>query len=127
MALFTRPQVPMTITAETTRLTTGSSHSQPVSAITIPAATTLAVTTVSAAMCRNALLRLRSRWLPEAKRRAVTPLTRMPAAATQITTVLATGRGWPIRHRASHAMPPVTTSRMTALASAARIELLRRP
>ena len=32
MALFTKPQVPMTITAETTRLTAGSSHIQPVSA-----------------------------------------------------------------------------------------------
>ena len=40
IALFNRPQVPMTMTAETTRLTTGSSHNQPVHQIAMPAATT---------------------------------------------------------------------------------------
>ena len=35
--------------------------------------------------------------------------------------------GWLIRQIASQAMPPVTTNRMIALASAARMELLRSP
>ena len=86
-----------------------------------------AVTSVSAAMCRKALLRLRSRRLPEAKRSAVTPLTMIPAAATQITMPLATGIGSLIRRNASQAMPPVTTNKMIVLASETRIELLRSP
>ena len=70
---------------------------------------------------------LRSPPRPEANSSAVPPLTASPAAATQTTMLLATGTGWARRHTASQAMPPVTTKRMTALASAARIEVERSP
>ena len=46
-------------------------------------------------------------------------------AATQAIVAPATGTGCDSRHSPSQAMPPVTTSRITALASAARIELAR--
>ncbi len=117
----------MTMTTETTRLPAGSSHSQPVNPITIPAATTPAVTSVSAAMCMKAALTLRSLARPEANSSAVPPLTAIPAAPTQTMIPLTTGTGWVRRNTASQAMPPVTTSKMTALASAARIELERSP
>ena len=74
MALFTRPQVPMMMTADTKRLTVGSTHSQPVSQIAIPAAATAAVTSVSAAMCKNAPFRLRSRGRAEAKSKGGHPV-----------------------------------------------------
>jgi len=51
----------------------------------------------------------------------------MPTAATATMMPLATGIGWLIRQIASQAIPPVTTSRIIALASAARMELLRSP
>jgi len=54
-------------------------------------------------------------------------LTAIPTAATAIMIRLATGTGSAKRNIASQPMPPVTTSRMTALASAARIELERSP
>ena len=65
--------------------------------------------------------------LPEAKRSAVTPLTRMPTAATQMTMPLATGTGC--------AEPPDRLPGDAAghhqqddrIGSAARIELLRSP
>ena len=65
--------------------------------------------------------------MPEAKSSAVPPLTKMPMAATATTMPLATCTGWLMRQIASQAMPPVTTNRMIALASAARMELLRSP
>ncbi len=70
---------------------------------------------------------LRSRPRPEANSNAVAPLTTIPAAATQIMTPLFTGAGSASRSTASHAIPPVTTSRITALVSAARIEVEPRP
>ena len=78
-------------------------------------------------MWTKALLTLRSRARPEANSSAVPPLTAIPTAATAIMIPPATGTGSAKRNTASQAMPPVTTSRMTALASAARIELERSP
>ena len=49
---LSRPQVPQTIAALTARLTSGSSHSQPVTRTARPAATTPTETTASAAMWR---------------------------------------------------------------------------
>jgi len=51
----------------------------------------------------------------------------MPAPAIQAIVAPATGTGCDSRHNPSQAIPPVTTSRMIALASAARIELDRSP
>ena len=93
MALFKRPQVPKTMTAETTGLTAGSSHSQLMSQITIPAAATPAVTSASAAKWKKALFTLKSP-APEENSSAVPPLTKMPMAATATMTPLATCTGW---------------------------------
>ena len=77
--------MPRAITATSTRLVSGSSHSQPVSAITSPATTTPAETRASPAMCRKAPRTFRSPLRPEANRAAVIPFTRMPTPATAIT------------------------------------------
>ena len=81
------------MTADTIRLTAGSSHSQPVNPIAIPAATTPAVTKVSAAIWTKALLTLRSLARPDANSIAVPPLTAIPTAATAIMMPPATGTG----------------------------------
>ena len=65
--------------------------------------------------------------MPDEKSSAVPPLTKMPMVATATITPLATCTGWPMRQIASQAIPPVTTNKMIALASAARMELLRSP
>ena len=83
IALFSKSQVPITMTTETTRLIAGSSHSHAVRPMISPATTTPAVTSASAAICINALLMLRSRPRPETNSRAVPPLTAIPMAATQ--------------------------------------------
>ena len=114
------------ISALMTRLTTGSSHSAPVSAIARPTTTTPADTSASEAMWRKAPRRLMSS-LPEANSQAVNPLTRMPAAATAITTPPSTGCGARSLKTASSAIAPTATSRNTALNSAARMEEPRSP
>ena len=121
------PQVANRITALTTRLTTGSTHSQPVSEMTNPATTTAADTPASANMCMKAAWTLRSPLRPEANSMAVAPLTTMPSAATAMTMPATTGWGWISRCTASHAMAPTASSNSRALNSAARMELWPSP
>jgi hypothetical protein len=64
---------------------------------------------------------------PEENSSAVPPLTKMPMAATATIMPPVTCTGWLMRQIASQAVPPVTTNRMIAFASAARTELLRSP
>jgi len=51
----------------------------------------------------------------------------VPAAATQMTVVVATGAGLPRRRIASQPMPPTAPRRIRALSRAARMEALRQP
>ena len=81
----------------------------------------------SAAMCRKAPWMLRSFSRPRMNISAVPPLTSTPTPATQNTIPVATGSGACRRWTASQAMAPMATSSSMALASAARIELRRRP
>ena len=115
------------MTTAMTRLTAGSSHSQPVARTAKATTTTPAETSASAAMCRKAPLILRSDLRPDMKSSAVAPLIAMPTSATQMTVISATGSGLPSRCTASHTMAPTATSSSAALASDTRIELRLRP
>lgn len=64
---------------------------------------------------------------PLANISAVAPLTRMPAAATQISARESTSGGAPSRRAASHAIAPTATNNKVALSSAARIDDPPRP
>ena len=103
------------------RLATGSIQVSPVPQMTMPATTTAADTTASAAMCRNAPRTLTSPLRPLANSQAVRPLTAMPIAATIDTVSPGTGGGAAIRSPASITIAPSATSSNSALNSAARI------
>ncbi len=103
------------------RPATGSSHSQPVSAISAPTTTTASDTAASAAMCRKAPRSLRSRRRPRQNSIAVPALTRKPKAAMPITTRPGTGAGACRRRMLSVASAPQATSNRAALSSAARM------
>ena len=70
---------------------------------------------------------LRSDFAPDMNSIAVAPLMTMPTAATQMTVLVTTASGRPIRPIASHAMPPMASSSTTAFIIAARIDVLRNP
>ena len=109
------------------RLTTGSSHSQPVIAMASAAITTPAETPASAAMCRKAPRMFRSSLLPFMNIRAVAVLMTMPMAATIITGPVWIGSGVAKRRMASQAMAPTAISSRAALPSEARMVPLRSP
>ncbi len=115
------------MTSTMPRLTTGSSHSQPVHHMAAAATTTPAEMAASAAMCRKAPRMFRSSLEPFMNIRAVAVLMTMPMPATIITGPVWIGCGSAKRRTASQAMAPTATSSTTALVSEARIVPLRRP
>ena len=114
-----RSQVPTMITIATNMPTTGSTHVQPVSTMTIPATTTPAETAASAAMWRKAARRLASCCRPRIKSKAVSVLITTPAAATAIMATPIVGTGVPMRCTASQRMAPQPASKSSELNSAA--------
>ena len=130
MARFTAsrstPHVVTVISAAIARLTNGSIHSRPVSTMATAASTTPAEMAASPAMCTKVARMFRSSW-PRTNSAAVSPLTTMPAPATQMTVAPATGEGDSRRSAASNAMAPTPISSTTALASAAMMVLRPQP
>jgi hypothetical protein len=122
-----KPQVPQTIAAETSRLATGSTQVQPVKSSTPPAITTPAETTASVAKCANTLRIFRSCCRPAISSHADKPLITMATPATIITVSPFVYSGLPKRRIASHAIAPVATNSRMALMRAERIEADRNP
>jgi hypothetical protein len=122
-----RPHVPQTMTATMARLTTGSSHVQPVRRITPAATMTPTEMPASPAMCRKTPRTFKSCSRPRANISAVIELMMTPTPAVAMTSSEPTPSGFSRRLTASSAIPPETKIRTTPFARAASTVALPKP